>query len=366
MIIKSKLSLPAPLKNGIIRKRLLHNTPHHKLGLICAPAGYGKSTAVADWARDKNNLAWFAIDSFDDNVNQFYNYFVHALNQLDSISCPASIEAIKQNQFPDLISLFTLLLNELSEFNMPITLVLDNYHHIKNPVIHQGIAFFIKNMPATWQVLISSRTTPPLAVSNLRIKQQLFEISETDLAFTALETDDFFSQNTTFYRDPDTLQTLCKDVDGWPIALQLVSILSKDSTSFKECVEQVSKSNHAYLWDYLEEEVFSSLSEKSQALLLTIAPLNKVDASVVNELCNINDGREQLELLQEQGAFIVAMNNQQQWFTFHSFFKAFLIHKSKDTSNFKSAHKKIAQLWLARKDIEEALPHALLSQDEQL
>ena len=365
MIIKSKLSLPAPLKNGIFRKRLLPCDSDYKLGLFCAPAGYGKTTAIADWARSKNNAAWFAIDSFDDNVNQFYNYFVHALNQIDAISCPASIEAVKQNQFPDLINLFTLLINELSEFSTPITLVLDNYQYIKNPVIHQGVTFFIKNMPEKWQVLISSRTTPPLAVSNLRIKQQLFEINETELAFTALETDDFFSQSTTFYRDPEMQQALYEDVDGWPIALQLVLILSKDSASFTDCAERIGKSNHAYLWDYLEEEVFSSLTEKSQALLLAIAPLNKVDATVVNELCNISDGQEQLELLQEQGAFIVAMNKQQ-WFTFHSFFKAFLIHKGRHTGNLKSTHKKIARLWLARKEIEEALPHALISQDEQL
>ena len=235
MIIRSKLSVPAPLKNGIVRNRLLQNSNDYKLGMICAPAGYGKSTAIADWARDKNNLAWFTLDSFDDNVNQFCNYFVYALNQLDAISCPASIEAVKQSQFPDLINLFTLLINELSEFNVPVCIVLDDYHHIKNSAIHQGIAFFIKNMPEKWQVLISSRTTPPLAFSNLRIKQQLFEINEIELAFTALETDDFFSQRTTFYRDPDTQQALYEDVDGWPIALQLVLILSKDSASFNDC-----------------------------------------------------------------------------------------------------------------------------------
>ena len=366
MIIKSKLSVPAPLENDIIRNRLLQNSTDYKLGLICAPAGYGKSTAIADWVKNKNNFAWFTIDRFDNNVNQFYNYFVHAINQLEEVSCPASIEAIKQSQFPDLINLFTLLIHELSEFNVPIGIVLDDYHHIKNPAIHQGISFFIKNMPEKWQILISSRTTPPLPVSNLRIKQQLFEISEAELAFTDSEADDFFSQCTTFYRDPEKQQTLCRNVDGWPTALRLVSILSKNSNSFNECAEQIGKSNHAYLWDYLEEEVFSPLSEELQIFLLTIAPLNKVDASVVNELCNISNGQEQLELLQEQGAFIVTMNDLQESFTFHSFFKAFLTHKINQSTNFKCDHKKIARLWLARKDIEEALPHALISQDEQL
>ncbi|MFT6986140.1 MAG: LuxR family maltose regulon positive regulatory protein [Psychromonas sp.] len=366
MIIKSKLSVPAPLKNGIIRERLLSDFTDCRLGLICAPAGYGKSTAIADWARNRKNLAWFTINRFDDNVSQFCNYFIHAIKQIDAISCSASLEAVKQSQFPDLINLFTLFISEIAEFNVPICIVLDDYHHIKNPAIHQGLTFFIKHMPAKWQLLISSRTTPPLPISGLRIKQQLFEINETDLAFTDLETDDFFSQCSTFFRDPIKQQTLRENVDGWPTALQLVSILSKDSESFNECAEQIGKSNHAYLWDYLEEEVFSPLSQKLQTILLTIAPLNKVDADIVNELCDIDDGQTQLELLQEQGAFIVALNNQQDWFTFHSFFKVFLLHKSKYAPNVKCDQKKIARLWLQRKNIEEALPHALKSQDEDL
>ena len=366
MIIKSKVSAPSALKNGIVRSRLLKDFNDYRLGLICAPAGYGKSTVIADWAKNKNNLAWFSIDRFDDNISQFCNYFIHALKQIKAISCPASLAAVKHSQFPDLINLFTLFINELSEFNVPIYIVLDDYHHIKNPVIHQGLTFFIKNMPAHWQVLISSRITPPLSVSNLRIKQQLFEINETDLAFTDLETDNFFAQCTGFYRDPLKQQQLRNNVDGWPTALQLVAILSKDSASFNECAEQIGKSNHAYLWDYLEEEVFLPLSEQLQAILLSIAPLSKVDADIVNKLCNINDGQAQLELLQEQGTFIVALSNQQEWFTFHTFFKAFLMHKRRHLMNIKCDHQKIARLWLARKEAAEALPHALKSNDQQL
>ena len=366
MIIKSKLSVPAVLKNSIIRKRLLQKFTDYKLGLICAPAGFGKTTAIADWAREQTNLAWFTIDCFDDNPNQFCNYFIHTLDQLKPLSCPAALEVAKQSQSPDLISLFTLLINELSEFNTPICIVLDDYHHIKNAEINQSIAFFIKHMPVNWQVLISSRTSPSLPVSNLRIKQQLFEISENELAFTDLETDDFFAKNTSFARDPKKQQRLRKNVDGWPTALQLVSILSKDTNSFNECAEQIGKSNHAYLWDYLDEEVFSPLPAKLQKLLLTIAPLNKIDAAMVNELCTINDGQVQLELLQEQGTFLIAVNNQPNWFIFHSFFKAFLIHKSELVAEIVCDHKKIARLWLNRKEIEEALPHVLKSKDEQL
>ena len=358
--------MPEKLIHGVIRPRLLANNRHYKLGLICAPAGYGKTTAIADWARTQTNIAWFNIDRFDDHVSQFYTYWIHALSQLKADTCPLSFAASKTKQFSDLITPFTHLINELSEFNQSVTLVLDNYQYIKNPIIHQGIAFFIKNMPEGWQVIISSRTTPPLPVSNLRIKQQLFEIDETKLAFTLSEADDFFSKCTDFSCDPEIQKILCQNVAGWPTALQLVSILSKDSNSFSECAKQIGQGNHPYLWDYLDEEVFSRLTESLQTLLVTIAPLNKFDADIINALCGTRDAQEQLDKLQKQGIFITANSNQQKWFTFRAFFKAFLLHKNQHATEITSTHKKIAQLWLSRNELEQALPHALISQDEQL
>jgi LuxR family maltose regulon positive regulatory protein len=366
MIIKSKLSVPPLLKNGIIRKRLFENFIDSKLGLICAPAGYGKSTAIAEWSKQQEHLAWFSIDRSDDNISQFSNYFIHSINQIKGISCPASLEMAKQNNNLDLVTLFTLLFDELSEVNTPLCFVLDNYHHIKDTPIHQGLTFFIKHMPLHWKLIIASRTMPPLSVSNLRIKQQLFEINEENLAFTAQETDDFFAKNTNFLRDPSEQKALQINVEGWPTALQLVLILSKDSLSFIECAQQIGKSDHIYLWDYLEEEVFLTLNPKLQDILLNIAPLNRVDASIVNELCNIKDGQVQLELLKEHGAFIVPLDNQQESYTFHSFFKSFLLHKSKSIPDFVYDDKKIAQIWLAREEVAEALPHVLKNQDEQL
>ena len=366
MIIKSKLLVPPLLKGGISRKHLFENFIDAKLGLICAPAGYGKSTAIAEWAKQQEHLAWFSIDRSDDNASQFCNYFIHAINQITGISCPASLEMTKQNNNLDLVNLFTLLLDELSEINTPLCFVLDNYHYIKDESIHQGLAFFIKHMPLHWKLVIASRTPPPISVSYLRIKQQLFEINQEKLAFSAAETDEFFAKNTNFLRDPKEQEALQVNVEGWPTALQLVLMLSKDSLTFNECAQQIGKSNHVYLWDYLEEEVFLTLNPKLQGILLNIAPLNRVDASIVNELCDIQDGQAQLELLKEHGAFIVPVDNQQESFTFHSFFKSFLLHKSKSIPGFKYDDKKIAQLWLAREEVAEALPHVLKIQDEQL
>ncbi|WP_019614442.1 HTH-type transcriptional regulator MalT [Psychromonas ossibalaenae] len=366
MIIKSKLKKPSKLKNGIERTRLLEDFEGYKLGLICAPAGYGKSTAIADWADAHENVAWFSIDSFDDNPSHFCNYFIHSIEQLPAVSCPASLEMAKQSDDADFVSVLSILFNELSGLEKPLRIILDDYHHIKSPDIHQALAFFIKHMPNHWQVVISSRTMPALSVSGLRIKQQLFELVEADLAFTEQETLDFFAASTDFETEEKKQLALRDNVEGWPTALQLVSILSKDSSSFNECAEQIGKSNHVYLWDYLDEEVFSVLSQELQDLLLHIAPLNKVDSNIINSLCSTEDGHLLLEQLKEHAAFIVPVDKQQDWFTFTSFFKAFLVHKAKQCGSVKRDDKVIAELWLNHQEIAEALPHVLKCQDQQL
>jgi LuxR family maltose regulon positive regulatory protein len=366
MIIKSKLAMPEKRQDSIVRKRLLPADNRYKLGLICAPAGYGKTTAIIDWAEDKEHSAWFNIDSFDDNIIRFFTYFVHALDLLEPLSCAESIAALQKNQTNDSIELFTLLLNDICECAQPVTLILDNYQYIKNRDIHRGIAFFIKNMPDSLQLIIASRTIPPLPVSNLRIRQQLLQVDERNLAFTVSETEQFFSHCTAFYCNPEIQEQLCNAVSGWPTALQLVSILSKDSATFSEYARLIGQSNHAYLWDYLEEEVFSPLDEKLQAILLAIAPLKRVDGELVNQLCAIHNGPEQLALLQTLGIFINPVDNQQQFFALTPFFRAFLIHKLKHSGKIKESHKSITQLYLARGDIDEALPHALLSEEPKL
>ncbi|WP_022942279.1 HTH-type transcriptional regulator MalT [Psychromonas hadalis] len=366
MLIKSKLTAPRTLKNAMTRLHLLYDFDEMKLALLTAPAGYGKTALLCEWAKKQTQNAWFSIDKFDNNAQQFALYFISSLASLKSISSPATLEMVKQGSDLDLIDLFTLFFNETSELQTPISIVLDDFQHITDTDILQALSFFIKHMPNNWQILISSRTATQLPVSNLRIKQQLFELTMLELAFSDQESLLFFEKSLPYPLPSAKIQQLNQSVTGWPTALQLVAILSKDAQSFVECATQIAKNEHIYLWDYFDEEVFSQLPEQLQTLLLRIAPLNKIDALVINQLCETDQGEVLLAKLNEQNNLLSKLPKQPNWFTFNSFLKNFLLYKSRQQQIKPLTDKEIAILWLERQQLAEAMPYVLRSEDQTL
>tara|TARA_R110001583_G_scaffold125319_3_gene276889 strand:- start:11430 stop:14114 length:2685 start_codon:yes stop_codon:yes gene_type:complete len=366
MLIKSKINTPATLKNAISRLQIFQDFNGIKLALINAPAGYGKTTLVSEWAKHQAQNAWFSIDKFDNDIQQFASYFIFSLANLDSINCPASLEMVKQNNQLDLISLFTLFFNETAELPAPISIVLDNFHYITDSTILAALSFFIKHMPHNWQIVITTRYATQLPVSNLRIKQQLFELTIKDLSFSDQESLLFFENSLTFPLLPTAVLDLNKKVIGWPTALQLTAILSKNEESFADCARQISKNEHIYLWDYFDEEVFVHFSQALQKLLQRIAPLSKINTQIINQLCETDEGELLLAQLNEQTNLIIKLPEQADWYACNSFFKSFLLHKSKQSNIQPLTEKEIASLWLGQNQVAEALPHVIRSADQDL
>lgn len=366
MLIKSKLNSPQLLKNAITRLHLVHDFNAIKLGLITAPAGYGKTHLLCEWAEQQERNAWFSIDKYDNNTQQFANYFIFSLSKIEGVNCPATIEMVKQGNELDLIALFTLFFNETAELQLPISIVLDDFHHISDSDILQALSFFIKHMPNHWQMLLSSRCPTQLPISNLRIKQQLFELTMEGLSFNDQESLLFFEKSLCFPLPCTAVINLNKAVSGWPTALQLVVILSKDVETFTEYALQIAKNEHIYLWDYFDEEVFTQLSQKLQTLLLRIAPLNKINAQIINQLCNTDQGVALLAQLNEQSNLIIKLPQQKNWYACNSFLKNFLRHKCQLNNIKLLTDKEVASLWLSQQQTAEALPYILRCADQEL
>ncbi|GLS92270.1 helix-turn-helix transcriptional regulator [Psychromonas marina] len=367
MLIKSKLNAPRIVKNTISRLNLFNDFDAIKLGLITAPAGYGKTNLLCEWAIQKqDNSAWFSIDKYDNTPQQFANYFIFSLAEIEGINCPATIEIVKQSNELDLISLFTLFFNETSEQHAAISIVFDDFHHITDNNILQALSFFIKHMPNNWQMLMSSRSPTQLPISNLRIKQQLFELNIEKLSFSDEESLQFFEASLSFSLPTPVVLNLNQAVSGWPTALQLVAILSKDADSFSEYAQQIAQNEHIYLWDYFDEEVFTHLSEQLQTLLLRIAPLSKINAHIINQLCETNEGAPLLAQLNEQSNLIIKLPKQDDWYACNSFLKNFLRYKSQQNNIKLLTDKEVATLWLGQHQADEAMPYVLRSADQEL
>ncbi|WP_158587100.1 HTH-type transcriptional regulator MalT [Motilimonas pumila] len=369
MFIASKINQPQNLQSLVSRPRLaaaLQHTDATKLILVCGPAGYSKTSTIMQWSNQQPNLAWYALDKFDDDPYRFASYLIQTIYNSSQQACEKTLQMLQQRSFANLTTLITQLLDEIGQSQVPLTLVLDDYHCITQPEIHQAMKLLIKYMPTNWKVAITSRNRPPLSLSSLRLKQQLIEIHPEMLAFDLKEVTAFFALRLNFEVSSQSLRDLKNKVEGWPSALQLVALTAKNPEHFLQCAEQIAKSQHAHLWDYLEDEVFAPLTDDEQQLLLDIAPLKQVDAEMVNHLTGRNDGQQVLEKMETDGLFLVARDVQKQWFSFHALFKGFLLHEKAKCPQRQHDDLKIAKIWLQRDMPIYALPHVLYTQDKQL
>ncbi|MFH7097127.1 AAA family ATPase, partial [Klebsiella pneumoniae] len=150
MLIPSKLSRPVRLEHTVVRERLLaklSGANNYRLVLITSPAGYGKTTLISQWAAGKNDLGWFSLDEGDNQQERFASYLIAAIQQATGNHCAASEAMVQKRQYASLSSLFAQLFIELADWQRPLYLVIDDYHLINNPVIHDAMRFFRRHQP---------------------------------------------------------------------------------------------------------------------------------------------------------------------------------------------------------------------------
>lgn len=187
MLIPSKLSRPVRLDHTVVRERLLaklSGANNFRLALVTSPAGYGKTTLISQWASGKTDLGWYSLDEGDNQQERFASYLIAAIQQATNGHCVTSEVMVQKRQYASLSSLFSQLFIELAEWHRPLYLVIDDYHLITNPVIHESMRFFLRHQPENLTLVILSRNLPQLGIANLRVRDQLLEVGSQQLSFT--------------------------------------------------------------------------------------------------------------------------------------------------------------------------------------
>ncbi|MDC0610526.1 HTH-type transcriptional regulator MalT [Vibrio sp.] len=372
MLIPSKLTRPSRLYNAISRPKVLSvltSNTNYKLALFHSPAGYGKTTMVSQWLETVSSVGWYNIDSEDNDFFHFINYLIQAINIATDNGCPNSVTLAERNQYSSISSLFSELFNEINDVSQDCYVVLDDYHLIDEEQIHETVKFFIRHMPQNIRIVVTSRSTPPLGIANLRIRGSLVEIDSEILAFDEDETRRFFGQIITEQLDPETIRELRTYVEGWPAVLQLIALQTKHlNRSLAQSKQSVLQFNHDHLWEYLIEEVFAYIDKDTQLFLLECSVLETFNEVLVSELTQRNDAFNLIEMLNRYGLFVHQLEGENNWYRFHHLFAEFLIHERhlKIPERESELQSLAAKAWLKFNLPSQALKHAQKAQNNDL
>ncbi|MAT97447.1 MAG: hypothetical protein CL608_09920 [Anaerolineaceae bacterium] len=369
-LLQTKLYVPRLRPSLVPRLRLKNQLNQgfqlgHQLTLVSAPAGFGKTTLIADWGLQ--NLAWLSLDENDNDVARFLTYFIAALKQSDGTEPSFGKEAVAMLQSPQPPppeAILTPLINEMSAIPDRLAIVLDDYHLIETQPIHDALGFFIENSPPTVHLVIVTREDPPLPLSRLRARDQLTELRAVDLRFTQSEAADFLNQVMGLSLSAADIAALESRTEGWITGLQLAALSLRGANDVSEFIQSFTGSNR-YVLDYLIDEVLGQQPEDVQNFLLQTAVLNRLTGALCDALTGRDDGQQTLEMLDHANLFVILLDEERRWYRYHHLFSDLLRQRLRHTQpNLVQTMHVQASAWYAQHDfIDQAIEHALAGED---
>lgn len=372
MLIPSKLSRPVRLDHTVVRERLLaklSGAHNFRLALVTSPAGYGKTTLISQWASGKSDLGWYSLDEGDNQTERFASYLIAAIQQATNGHCVTSEIMVQKRQYASLSSLFAQLFIELAEWHRPLYLVIDDYHLITNPVIHESMRFFLRHQPENLTLVVLSRNLPQLGIANLRVRDQLLEVGSQQLSFNHQEAKQFFDCRLSSPIEAAESSRLCDDVAGWATALQLIALSARQNNSpTHQSARRLSGINASHLSDYLVDEVLDSVDPATRQFLLKSSLLRSMNDALIVRVTGEDNGQMRLEEIERQGLFLQRMDDSGEWFSFHPLFGSFLRQRCQWelATELPEVHRSAAESWMAQGFPSEAIHHALAAGDANM
>lgn len=377
-ILITKLFIPALQGRRISRQRLMARLTEgasRKLTLICAPAGFGKTTLLAEWIEQQGQegmvgearFAWLSLDEHDNDEMLFLRYLTAALQTVDEELGETAVALLESPQPPELHFLLTSLINEIAGRNGRLILILDDYHVIRNRAIHKALTFLLDHQPPQLHLVITSRADPPLPLARLRARQQMQEMREADLRFTYDEAAAFLHQVWNLQIDPAQIAALENRTEGWIAGLQLAALALQQLATPQEIADFVIafSGSHRYILDYLLDETLRQQPPTVQNFLLQSSILDRFCAALCRAVLQMDEAAELLAQVEAANLFLVPLDGRREWFRYHHLFADLLRHRLKQTQPDKPPllHRRASQ-WFARHAMTgDAIHHALTAGD---
>jgi LuxR family maltose regulon positive regulatory protein len=367
-MLRTKLYPPRRRRTVVDRPRLREiasRRDHAALTLVSAPAGFGKTTLLAEWLVDDRTTAWLSLDPRDDDPTQFWTYVVAALTKVVP-GLSTDIGSLLQSPRPSIDAVVTTLINELAVSASDLVLVLDDYHVIDDAAIHESVGFLLEHLPASLRLVIATRADPPLPLATMRAKGDLCEVRAGDLRFTAAEAASYLNGAMDLALDPADIEVLGTRTEGWIAALQLAALSMQGRADPAAFVAEFAGDDR-FILDYLADEVLERQTQPIRDFLLKTSILGRLTGPLCAAVTGDEDARATLETLDRSNLFLVALDDRRTWYRYHHLFGDMLRSRLMDEHGDRVPllHRRASDWYAANGDLQEAVAHAMAGADHE-
>lgn len=362
-LFRIKLQIPVVQQNLSSRIRIEHELNEGlgaRLTMVTAPAGYGKTTAVAKWTRQLDMpVAWFSIDSLDNSLKRFWSYFIAALENI----IPGLEKRFSQylNTANDITGagIVTPLIDEIYQYSNNFVLIMDDYHFIEEDSIHESVALLLKYLPENAHLVIISRIKLPYNSVRLQTLGYIKEINLYDLQFTTEEIAGLCKAKGIYATVREVID-LEKLTEGWAAGVYLLlDSADKDRSSLSAKINSFH-SEQQLIASYLSEEIIKQWGQAERDFMLKTSILHSLTGQLCDCLTGGKDGGKMLESLSDRNAFIIKLDDEGRWYRYHHLFAEFLQKKLDSLNADKNTLHCHAGAWYESKGyFQEAIEHYL-------
>ena len=368
--IETKLHPPSARVEWVPRHELvsqLASSPA-KLMLFEAPAGFGKTTLVAQWwssSSERRPFAWLSLDQGDDDPGRLWWHVACALYRAcPALDCAEVLRALRA-QAPDLAgTVLPMLINALAALPDEVVLVLDDFHVIREPACLEQIASFLVHLPATVQLVVITRAVPPLPLARLRAAGDLVEIGMRELRFAGPDAAAFLRGVSGVELTKPDLAQIVDRTEGWPAGLYLAALSLRNHPSPASFVRDFTGDNR-FIVDFLAEEVLSRQPPEIRQFLARTSVLGRFCAPLCEAVTGVAGAAGIIDMLERENLFVVPLDETRQWFRYHHLSRRCCSTQLSRTEPdlVPELHRRAGAWHRASGSVGEAVQHALTAGD---
>lgn len=368
MFLRTKIRVMRPPHGTINRPRLdavRDRVLQVPLVTLTAPGGFGKSTLAASWVAwwqaQGHHCTWLSLSQDEDEPARFLYALTQALQRLDQGVGNTALPLLQDRALAAPRAVLTLLLNDLEAFDGEAIVVLDDWQWIRDPAIHEALAFFLTHAPPRLHLVVTSRITPALPLARLRSHGQWLDVDVAALRFDLDETASLLGSAGTQAYSAAQISALHASTEGWAAALRLAAL----SHSFNG-VPDTAVGDSPSVFATLFEDLLESLPPATVRFMAQTAVLERLTPGLCDAVCASADSAAQMALLQQYHLLIEPMDSEGRWLRYHQLLREHLLGCVAERLGLDicQLHRRAARWFAGQGAWSDAVRHALQAGDQ--